>query len=82
MNKVNITTDKIKSSTFSFFDKKAIQEIRIELIPIKIIDMITKVWLMYDKPGILSKNAVDTDNKKNIVIVLKYMLRSCFCLVK
>ena len=78
MNKVNITTDKIKSSTFSFFDKKAIQDILIELMPIKIIDMIRKVWLMYDRPGNLSRKAVDTDKRKNTVIVLKYKLRSRF----
>ena len=71
MNKTKITTDKISSSTFSFFDRNAIQDILIELMAIKIIDMITKVWLMYDNPGYLSRKAVKTDNRKNTVIVLK-----------
>ena len=65
MNKVNITTDKIKSCTFSFLDKKAIQDIRIELMPIKIIEIIKKVWVIYDRPGNLSMKAVATDNRKN-----------------
>jgi hypothetical protein len=78
MNKVNITTDKIKSCTFSFLDKKAIQDILIELMPIKIIDMIRKVLLIYDRPGNLFKKAVATDSRKNIVMVLKYILRSRF----
>jgi hypothetical protein len=71
MNKINITTERISSITFSFLVKKAIQEILIELIPIKIIETIKKVLLMYDNPWYLFKNAVDTDKRKNIVIVLK-----------
>jgi hypothetical protein len=82
MNKVRMTTERISKRTFSFFDRKAIHEILTELIPIRIMEIIRKVLFMYDKPGNLSKKAVDKYSRKKTVIVLKYMLCSCFCLVK
>ena len=71
VNKTVITTDKISKVIFSFFRRKAIQEILIELITMSSIEIIINVVLIKLKSGYLFNTEENEASTKKMIIVLK-----------